>query len=70
MKFLVPGAIAALAGTTLAFALVIVGTGLAEQNTRPEVDQSEQASRMANGSANCAFCFEFLKAFLNSQFDV
>ncbi|MBD8507476.1 DUF2613 domain-containing protein [Hoyosella sp. G463] len=43
MKFLVPGAIAALAGTTLAFALVIVGTGLAEQNTRPEVDRSEQA---------------------------
>ncbi|GGC62502.1 DUF2613 domain-containing protein [Hoyosella rhizosphaerae] len=43
MKFLIPGAIAAFAGTTFAFVLVIAGTSFVEQNTRPDIDRAEQA---------------------------
>lgn len=42
MKFLIPGAISAFVGTTLAFALVITGTTFAEQNARPEIDRAVQ----------------------------
>ncbi|MCW4355832.1 DUF2613 domain-containing protein [Hoyosella sp. YIM 151337] len=42
MKFLIPGAISAFAGTTLAFALVITGTTFAEQNSRPEINRVVQ----------------------------
>ncbi|AEF42552.1 MULTISPECIES: DUF2613 domain-containing protein [Hoyosella] len=42
MRFLIPGAISAFAGTTLAFALVITGTTFAEQSARPDIDRVVQ----------------------------
>ncbi|MBF6176149.1 DUF2613 domain-containing protein [Nocardia blacklockiae] len=44
MKFAVPGAVSAVAGALLGLVAVFVITTAAQQNSRPEVDRSGDAS--------------------------
>jgi hypothetical protein len=49
MRFLIPGVASAVAGIALAIAVVFVGTNLAQQDTRPAVNEAGDAQNAIAG---------------------